>query len=387
MLLLAARTVQVFWTTPDQPGRTTNDFTADYVSARALLDGTNPYAETSTLANRYVADPKLVTAVFGRQARNPHPPPYILLVTPLASFPYVLARNIWLLLCAASVAIAMGTVARCSGARLSTAIAVGAGSFALPPVQAELKIGEGNALLLLAIVVAWLQIRKGRNVWAGVALGVASAFKLYPLFLIIPLLRQRNLKAVGAQLGTTVGLVGAGTLLVGASRTAHLVSEVMPDNTTLWRAAPHNLSLLAMPFRWLTHSIWNNGALDLPGVADLIALVAVVICVIAAFKTPGRLSRDIFWAAVPWMLLMSPILWYEYLILVLPLIYLIVKNHIVVRELPPWFALIGIALVMAWTFDIVPTTNEPVAVLLGVLALPTYGLVILGLSEWQQFCS
>jgi hypothetical protein len=384
MLLLAVRTVQIFWTTPNQPGRTTNDFTADYVSGRALMDGRDPYAETGVLTRRYVAEPKGVSAIFGSEARNPHPPPYVLLVTPLASLPYVLARNVWLLLTAASVALAMGMIARSSGTRISTAIAVGAGSFALPPVQAELKIGEANALLLLAIVVGWLQIRKGRNVLGGVALGLASAIKLYPLFLLIPLLRQRNLRAIAAQLGTTIALLGSGAMVVGLGRTQLLVSTVMPDNTQRWIAAPHNLSLLAIPFRWLTHSSWTNTALDLRHFADVLAIVAVVICIVAAFRTPARLSGEIFWGAVPWMLLISPILWYEYLVLALPLIYLIIRNHIVHCQLPPWFVLIGIALVMAWTFDVVPTRNESVAVLLGVLALPTYGLVILGLSEWRH---
>ena len=175
-----------------------------------------------------------------------------------------------------------------------------------------------------------------------------------------------------------------GATAIGVSRTQHLVSTVMPDNTQRWLAAPHNLSLLAIPLRWLAHSFWNNPAVNLPSLGNALALVAGAVCIIAAFRTPARLSGDIFWAAVPWMLLISPILWYEYLVLALPYIYLIVRNYVVDRKLPPWFVLIGVALVMAWTFDVVPTRNESMAVLLGVLALPTYGLVMLGLSEWTR---
>jgi hypothetical protein len=158
-----------------------------------------------------------------------------------------------------SIGFAMAMVARTTGARLSKAAAVGLGSLALPPAFAELKLGGANALMLLAVAVAWHQIHKGRHVWSGIALGLASATKLYALFLMIPLLRSNNRKAVLAQVATAaISTVGAG-VIVGARETLHLVTRVMPVNTKNWLTSPHNLSILAIQEE-RTHSGQESGS-------------------------------------------------------------------------------------------------------------------------------
>lgn len=385
MLAVAFRGVAVAWTYSDQPRRTINDFTGDYVSARAFIKGGNAYGETRALADRYLLDPRNVRLPLGDpHVRNPHPPAYIMLLAPLAMLPYVTARNLWLILMGISVALAMGTVARTKGATLWTAAAVACGSLILPPVVLELRIGEANALVLLALAIGWWTIQKGHSVGGGIALGIASALKIYPLFLLIPLLRSRKLKTIVAQLGTAAVLTAGSGIALGWRNSAELITKVMPSNTRYWLTAPHNLSILAIPFRWLTRSRWNPTSADLPALALGLAIVLILFCIAAAARTPANLSQDLFWAAVPWMLLISPLFWYEYAVLCLPLIYLILKNHVQERELPPWFVLIAIGLLLVWTFDALPTrTGESAVALLAVFALPTYGVLILGLSEWS----
>jgi Glycosyltransferase family 87 len=384
LLALAFRSVSVSWTSIKQPSRTINDFTADYLSGRALLDGRAPYDGTVSLARLYSADPGHIRALYGKGARNPHPPAYILVVVPFAAFSYEVARNAWLIVMATSVAVAMILVVRASGKNLVTAVAVAAGSLALPPARAELKIGEANALLLLAIAVGWYQLRKGRSIWAGVALGLGSAIKLYPLFLLVPLIRYRNIKAALAQVATATGITAIASVVVGPTSVVHLVTQVIPANTNHWLTAPHNLSLIAVPFRWLTDSAWNHGVFEVPSLAYALTIAGILGCICAAWTTPARQSGEILWARVPWMLLVTPICWYEYIVLTLPLIFFILERHFSARRLPPWFMLVALGFLLTWTFDLIPARGEPVGTLLAIFALPTYGLLILGAGEWHQ---
>jgi Glycosyltransferase family 87 len=385
IVIVAVRGLATSWTNFDQPRRTVNDFTGDYLSARAFVKGGNAYGQTKVLASHYLVDLKKVKLPFGDPlARNPHPPAYVMLLAPFAFFPYVVARNAWLIVMGFSIAFAMGLIVRATGATLWVAAMVALGSLVLPPVVLELRIGEANALVLLAVVVGWWQIKKGRPVWAGIALGIGSALKIFPLFLVIPLIRNHKLKTVVVQVATAAIVSLGCALAIGWRETSELVTKIMPSNTRYWLSAPHNLSLISIPFRWLTRSRWSPVSIDIPTLAFVLAIALVLFCIAAAATTRARLSGDLFWAAIPWMLLVSPLFWYEYAVLSLPLIYLILSNHVRARRLPPWFVLIGIGLLLIWTFAALPGSNsESSTALLTVFALPTYGLLILGLAEWR----
>ncbi|MEA2509591.1 MAG: alpha,2-mannosyltransferase [Actinomycetota bacterium] len=386
LLLLAFRTLAMSWADAKDQHPSTDDFTADYVSARAFDHGANAYGELLPLARRYLDSRQGVSSFIGDvNRRNPHPPAYLLMVAPLAELPYAFARNIWLILMAISVASAMGIVAITSGASRMTAAAVALGSLALPPVVFDLKLGGADVLVLLAVVIAWQQIGKGREVFAGVALGAASALKLYPLFLVIPLLRRRNVKAVFAQVSTTAIVTAVAGLALGFSTTVHFLSKAMPANTRYWLTDPHNFALVAVPFRWLTRSNWNIGSVDAPLLANTLAVGLVILCLAAALATPARQSEDLLWATTPWMLLISPLFWYQYTVLVLPLIYLILRNHFIRRSVPQWPVALAIGLLLMWTLESSPPgTHHSVLDLALVFALPAYGVIILGLSEWGR---
>jgi hypothetical protein len=383
---VALRGLATSWTNSGEPRRTVNDFTGDFVSAKAFIRGGDPYAQTRQLARRYAIGPSNIKLPLGDpHIRNPHPPAYIMLLTPLATLSYVTARNTWLILMTLSVAFAIGTIARASGASLWIAGMVALASLVLPPVVLELRIGEANALILLTLAVAWLQLKKGHSGRAGIALGIGSAIKIYPLFLVIPLIRSRNVKAALAQLATSVVLTLGSGIVLGWRDTFELVSKVMPSNTKYWLTAPNNLSILAIPFRWLTTTRWTPTAANVPTLALGLSTALALFCIAAAATTPTNLSQDLFWGTIPWMLLISPLFWYEYTVLCLPLIYLILSNHVRERRSPRWFVLIAIGCLLIWTFASLPTrSSEPSAALLALFALPTCGLLILGLSEWSR---
>jgi hypothetical protein len=307
------------------------------------------------------------------------------MIAPLAEFSYVNARNAWLLLMAICGASAMALVVLTTGANWKTAAAVGLGSLALPPVVFELKLGGADLLIFLALAIGWRQIQKGQDIRGGIALGIASALKFYPLFLLIPLVRRRNVKAAITQLGVTTATTMVTGLALGPSTTLHFLTTAVPANTRFWLTNPHNLSLVAVPFRWLTRSNWNIPSIDSPLLADSVAVGLAILCLWAGVKTPVRQSEDVFWAAIPWMLLISPLFWYQYTVLVLPLLYLILKNHFIRRSAPSWPVALGVGLLLMWSVDSSPPgTHQSVVDLALVFALPAYGVIILGLSEWHR---
>src|SRR2546421_2903569 len=87
----------------------TNDFTEDYVSARAWSDGLDPYTDTGKLIPRYFGSNSAYYDIdpIG-QGGTPHPPPMVLSVWLLSWLPYKAARIIWLLLMASATALALG---------------------------------------------------------------------------------------------------------------------------------------------------------------------------------------------------------------------------------------------------------------------------------------
>lgn len=362
-----------------------NDFTQDYLSAKAWREGKDPYTETAVL----------LRATFGRRAgyyglvpagqRDPHPPSFIALHIPFSLLGYRSARVAWLLVMAGLGALGVGMVARQLGAKTSTAAVLGIGALGLPIFQKDLLYAQSNGLLLVLIVSAWRDLRREREARAGLALGVAAALKLFPAFLVIPLIRDRRWRALSWAAGAAVGVTALGALTLGASATTAFARAVAQGNFEYWRSAPMNIPLVAVPYRWLTASPWRPDALNLSIVAASLSLGAFALCVTAAARTPGQTSGDRFLEALPWMLLATPIVWDSYLTLLVPLVLSVVARLRIEGLLrrPLLGAALAVVLVGAPPGLPAPQLAADIHQVLGY-ALPTYALLILGVIGWRH---
>src|SRR5262249_12093262 len=118
---------------------------------------------------------------------NAHPPTSVFLAVPFAWMDYQTAFLVWnlvsLLLFAGTVAL----VVRQLG--LSVTLPAAAVAFVLlvqcSPLRAQLMQGHLNPVLLALITGAWAAERSNRPGWAGVLLGLATAIKLFPGFLLV----------------------------------------------------------------------------------------------------------------------------------------------------------------------------------------------------------
>ena len=356
-----------------------NEFTQDYVSARAISDGLDPYAPERALMERYLP---------GRPAyvvRNPHPPLQILLVWPFSRLPFRGARAIWLLVQAAAIASAIALIGRELGWSRSIAAVVGIGALAVPVAQKELVYGNLNGLMLLLLAVAWRALRAERESAAGAAVGAATALKLFPLFMLIPLIRMRRTKGAGVAVASGAILTVVGFIPVGFS-SIHGLRASLAENAAFWRAAPFNVSLVAIPYRWLDTTIWHTGVATAPRAAGAIAGLLIAGCLMSAYVTPAYRSRDVFWAAAPWMVLMSPLAWDWYLVLTLPIVVLIISHAVEDRQPPGVLALVAIAIVLVGAPPGLPAPGQPISFVALVLGygLATYGLVLLGVADFTR---
>jgi len=299
-------------------GLSADDFTHDFVSARALRAGGNPYAELQTLLP--FTHTHIVYYTLNHHQRNPHSPSQIVLALPFTAMPYREARVAWLLVSSALLAVAMYWVVRGLGAGVRVALICAAASLALPIVQNDLVYGQSGGVMLALLVPTWLRSRKRDSLRAGIPLGIAAGIKLFPAFLLIPLVRMKRWRAIAAALISGAIVNGLALAMVGWGPARFWLKSAGPENFRFWRAAPVNISLPGSAFRWLSTSFWRISNLDVPSLALVIAILLMVIAALIAYLTPARWSGDPYLAALPLMLLAGPLTGDQSLPLMLPFV-------------------------------------------------------------------
>lgn len=129
------------------------------------------------------------------------PPPVAALVAPIALLPRAAGAQVWTVIDAAAMVLALWLLFRV----VATRDRVARGAFWLaalyfPPLFADVSAGQrGGVLLVLAMASVWLE--RNRSTLAGLAGGVAAAIKYYPAAMIIgprPAHRVRYAIVLGA---------------------------------------------------------------------------------------------------------------------------------------------------------------------------------------------
>ncbi|HET9077704.1 MAG TPA: glycosyltransferase family 87 protein [Acidimicrobiales bacterium] len=175
-----------------------------------------------------------------------------------------------------------------------------------------LQMGTVNAFLLLGLAASW-HWRASRPVLSGLLLGVTAAAKLFLLPVLAWPLLMRRWSTTTAAAGTVAALILAGGLFgtVTPIRYFHLLSQLQANEQVS---------------SWSLSSLFQS--VGLPRTAASVAAVAVVAACLVVLWRRRRLLRDgqVLGAMVVGSLLMSPIVWSSYLLLLaVPL--LLVDRH------------------------------------------------------------
>jgi hypothetical protein len=298
------------------------DFFQDWASARNYLNGFPIYADHRTAVERYLGY-HIDTVNF---EVNAHPPTSVLLVLPLAGLDYPDAVLVWNLISLGTLLISLWLIARALRVPLRpwSVFPLVAILLVCTPFRQELLQGQFNLVLLLLLTAVWTAERSGRPTWAGALLGVATAIKFFPIVLFLYFLLRGRWRAAAAgaiSLGAVTLLTAA---VLGTDTYLSYVNEVLP-HVRQYRSGWNNASLPGLwvklfnpaselervePF-WRSPLVAESGAL-------LSSLAVVAALAWAVWKARKRPTDDRgFGLAVTAMLLISPLTWQHYFLLLL----------------------------------------------------------------------
>lgn len=283
------------------------DLVQEYDLARALLDGTDPYSAGYLTA---------------------HPPTAGLLFLPFALLNYPTAAAIWFGLEVGFLALSVYLLTRAAGARLSplTILAIWGALMAWHPVVSDLTWGQLSLAQLPLLAGSWWALRNHRQGPAGALLGVSLLIKpfLWPLALLFLLYRDwRLLRATAVTLA-----LGYGITLWRIGLEAHVtyVTQTLPVVDRMYRAHFSNISLWSLGWR-----VFDGTGFDplvhptapplvpSPQAAQIVSALLPLLTLLAGCLAIRRLeSREwAFGLMICVSLLVSPIAWTHYLVLVL----------------------------------------------------------------------
>ncbi|HVC32279.1 MAG TPA: glycosyltransferase family 87 protein [Chloroflexota bacterium] len=226
------------------------DFLGDYLVARAVVGGADPYAPVAVLATRYLGDlPALPGAIFPHPTQ--HPPIVGMMLAPLTIVGYPLAATAWFALelgCLIGSVYLLGAIGGRRPAWLAT-LAIAAGAFAWYPITVEVEYGQLVLLSLLLLCSARLAWLSGRSSVSGGLVGLAVLIKPVPWPLILLFALRRDWRAFVVSSGTVVLGYGISAVAVGYSHFLSYFTKVNPPVTYAYRGDAANQSLWTVGWR------------------------------------------------------------------------------------------------------------------------------------------
>jgi alpha-1,2-mannosyltransferase len=235
------------------------------------------------------------------------PPFAILALTPfalIAQLSLPLAKAAFALLGVACVAWSVARFMRAG--RQYLALAVGAVAV---PLQINFDYLNINAVLLALVVAGGFDLRRGRDVRAGVWLGLATALKVFPALLLLYAAYRRRWRAAASGAGITLGLTVCSLLPLGVPGALASARDWLTHSSAgVWVLHRRNQSLPAL---------LSRAGMPHPG-AIAIDLLLLILAAVALWRsTDDDIVHDIGIVALLAVLL-SPIAWDHYFLLAFP---------------------------------------------------------------------
>lgn len=304
------------------------DFFQEYASARNWFDGLPIYTDHHLTAPRYLRVP--LDDKRAHVFANAHPPTSVLLALPFAKLNFPDAFFAWNLLSLGALAASLWIVRRQLGVPVSTWSVAPLLTLLLlcHPLWEQIRLGQLTLVLLLLVTGSWAADRSGRASVAGALMGTASAIKLFPAFLLLYFALRGRWKVVTTGLATIACLTAITVIVLGLDGYRNYFLTVLPEiqwfrvgwnNDSLWGfwsrlfdPAPERTR-----DRSLTEPLFYSPALAKAlSLTSSLAITGVVAS--EAYRDAAGQRSDLTFAlAVIAMLLVSPICWDHYLLLLL----------------------------------------------------------------------
>lgn len=295
------------------------DFVQEWLSARNFFAGHPIYEPQSESAARHLpAHTRPGEAFF--LPYNAHPPGSVLVALPFAGLDYPDAHFAWNLATTPLLLLAVGLAVwqLCRPFRWWHLVPIAAVLVWAEPVRATIIYGQLNFPLAFLLALGWVFDRRGKEIPAGLCVGLAAGMKLFPALAFAYFLFSGRWK------GLLAGVIAAGAVnvaaaaLFGVGAFEDYVRDVLPS-LKVWETTWPNASFNGFWIRALDppppqagpeafrSAAWAKGAY----LASALVVTAGVGW--AAWRSRREGDADLGWAAAVIALpLVSPVAWQHY---------------------------------------------------------------------------
>lgn len=307
----------------------------------------------------------------GARLVNLNPPIWTVLMAPFALIEELNAYRLFVLVMLITTIGYLAWMADELRLRAAWAV-VGTGMLVVSsPLLATFALGQMYPVLALGLVAAWVTDRRGKFLVSGVALGLVLALKpsLAPLVLW-PLFR-RQWEMLGATIVSGAAATLIGSLVLGPQATlkyAEVIRRV--ELEAFW----DNASLPSATLRLFTENEFTRPIADWPWMLPVAYAIGIGLVLFTAYRVRDG-SEGGLWAMVAASLLVSPIAWNNYLVLLGPGILLLLAR----RRVPLALLLLALQFIPAQWPDLWSSKDT----VLATLALTLYLYVLA--AHWLAF--
>jgi hypothetical protein len=316
------------------------DLVQEYLLARAVVDGIDPYLPLPDLGARYLGSlPR-----FNLPHPTPHPPPIILISLPLVLFSFEQAAVIWfcfeIIMTSVAVCFIVYALDRKIVFYLVPVIIIFL--IAWRPIFTDLAYGQLMTFILFLLAGAWLSFKKGKHFLAGILLGGAIAFKLVGWPVLFFFFIKKNWKSFLTTIATIAALNITAIFIMGFDPVYYYYTEVSKIISPLYRAHEGNFSLWTLGWRFFegTGSPQVSGIIappliSIPELAPIISFSVPCLLLGLGLLISHRVKKfdTAFGLLICISVLVNPIFWVIYIVILLvPIV--IIWNLLVKSELP-----------------------------------------------------
>jgi hypothetical protein len=372
------------------------DFSQEWLSARNYLAGTPVYANQTESLFRHTG--LIPLRPEDMLPWNAHPPAAVVLALPFGWFDYPTAHLLWNVLTFPLFLIGVCLIIRemegqFGFKRLFPMVVL---LLLFAPLYMQLAYGQLNCLIFFLLTMAWLADRRKLIGWAGVAVGLATALKLFPGLAFAYFLSAGRRKAIatGAVAFLSANIIALA--MFGPTDFQTYVREVIPS-LSRYQSWWCNLSLSAFWMRLFNPSEQNHiiPLFSNPNLARILFVASIFLVTAAVaykcLRATSTSERDrAFAACLVGMVLVSPVAWDHYIVLLMLPIWLVwMCTPAGPLRLLMWLALIDLWITHKIYVVLIlgPQQAEALAhgshaplspaINLGLCSLYTYGLVTL----------
>jgi alpha-1,2-mannosyltransferase len=315
------------------------DFFINYTAASVLSQGGNIYDAVSLREASQAMKAPLISFDFGSLCCTYVTPPFhAVLLLPLVPLGYDKARVVLLFVNNLLLFSSLAVIVLPSGAnllRLPQILLAVLLVVTFEPVYVSLQLGQVDFLLLFLITMCFWAHKTGRDVAAGIFLGLGAAIKLTPAILMLYFLWKRQFRVLVPAVVVVLVSGIVSWVVVGQEAFFSFWTCVLPA-LLKGSAFFQNQSLSGFFSRLFVDPSFYYSLGEFPSLAQprmLSAAASIAVLAIGAFVTREEVSRNSvrfnmeFSLAIVTMLLVSSIAWEHYFVwLLLPFLVLLTPD-------------------------------------------------------------